>query len=213
MRRIPLFLAALATALMAGQAAHAQDNPKALKEAAAVRSPKPLPDGPQSFLQSMDGKLKPLLGKASSNEDKVVRTVNQMLDFPSLCKASLGKHWEGKTDAQRKDFSDTLHALIEKNVVRRLKDTKGHIITYESEEVDGKTATVVTIVADGAGPRAIQTEIIYKMERRGKAWVVVDMVTDGVSLVSNYRSQFNKIIANEGWDAMMKKMKDKLAEP
>jgi phospholipid transport system substrate-binding protein len=213
MRRIPLFLAALATALMAGQAAHAQDKPKALKAASAERSPKPLPDGPQSFLQSMDGKLKPLLGKATSNEDKVVKTVNQMLDFPSLCKASLGKHWEGKTDAQRKDFSDTLHALIEKNVVRRLKDTKGHIITYESEDVEGKTATVVTIVADGAGPRAIQTEIIYKMERRGKAWVVVDMVTDGVSLVSNYRSQFNKIIANEGWDAMMKKMKDKLAEP
>lgn len=168
--------------------------------------------GPKAFLQSIDKKLKPLLANASSNEAKIVKIINQMLDFKTLCKDSLGKHWEGKTDAQRKDFQDTLHALIEKNVVARLKDTKDHVITYESESVEGKSGTVVTIVADGTGPRAVQTEIAYRMQKRGKKWVVVDMTTDGVSLVSNYRSQFNKIITKDGWDVMMQKMRDKLAE-
>ena len=50
------------------------------------------------------------------------------------------------------------------------------------------------------------------MQRRGKSWRVTDMVTDGISLVSNYRSQFNKIITEDGWDVMMQKMRDKLAE-
>ena len=168
--------------------------------------------GPTAYLQSIDKKLKPLLENAKANEKKIVKVVNQLLDFKTLCKDSLGKHWEGKTDAQRKEFSDTLHALIEKNVVARLKDTKNHIIKYESEEVNGKKASVVTIVADGTGPRAIQTEITYKMRKQGARWLVVNMVTDGVSLISNYRSQFNKIITKDGWDVMMKKMHDKLAE-
>lgn len=193
MRRISLVLTAAVMVLTISQAASAQG-------------------GPQAFLQSIDKSIKPLLENASANEAKIIKIVNQMLDFKTLCKDSLGKHWEGKTDAQRKDFEDTLHALIEKNVVTRLKDTKNHKISYESEQVEGKNATVVTIVADGSGPRAVQTEISYKMQKRGKKWVVVDMVTDGVSLVSNYRSQFNKIITNDGWDVMMQKMRDKLAE-
>jgi phospholipid transport system substrate-binding protein len=169
---------------------------------------------PMAFLQKIDAQLKPLLANTQANEKKIVKIVNRMLDFPTLCKSSLGKHWTApeRTEAQRKDFTKTLHALIEKNVVARLKDTKSHVITYESEEVDGKRGTVVTIVADGTGPRAVQTEIAYKMRKQGAKWVVVDMVTDGVSLTSNYRSQFNKIITQDGWDVMMQKMRDKLAE-
>jgi len=167
---------------------------------------------PTAFVQSMDQKLKPLLANTAQNKDKIIKILNQMLDFPALCKDSLGKHWEGKTDAQRKEFTDTLHALIEKNVVKRLKDTRSHKIKYQSEELVRDSATVVTIVSSGDGPRAQQIEIAYKLQKRGRGWIVTDMITDGVSLVSNYRSQFNKIIIQDGWDAMIKKMKDKLAE-
>lgn len=169
--------------------------------------------GPMDYLKSMDKKLKPLLANAEKNEKKILKTINDMMDFPTLCQDSLGRHWKDRTDAERKEFTETLHALIEKNVVKRLKDTKRHIITYESEEVDGGKATVVTIVASGSGPRDTQTEIVYKMKKKGPKWVVVDMVTDGVSLVQNYRSQFNKIITKDGWAVLMQKMKDKLAEP
>jgi len=168
--------------------------------------------GPTEYLKSVDGKLKPLLAKAQQNEKKILKIVNGMMDFPTLCQSSLGRHWKDRTDAERKEFTDTLHALIEKNVVKRLKDTKGHIITYESEEIDGKSATVVTIVASGKGPRDTQTEIVYKLKKKGESWQVVDMVTDGVSLVQNYRSQFNKIITKDGWTVLMQKMHDKLDE-
>jgi phospholipid transport system substrate-binding protein len=168
--------------------------------------------GPMDYLGSMDKKLKPLLGDTKKNEKKILKIVNNMMDFPTLCQKSLGRHWKDRTEAERKEFTDTLHALIEKNVVKRLKDTKGHIVTYESEEIDGGSATVVTIVSSGDGPRATQTEIVYKMKKKGARWAVVDMITDGVSLVQNYRSQFNKIITKDGWDVLMQKMKDKLAE-
>lgn len=168
--------------------------------------------GPQAFLQSIDKKMKPLLVKADKNHAKILKLVNQMLDFDKLCKDSLGKHWDERSEAERKEFSDTLKALIEKNVIARLKNTNSNNISYESEEVKGNKATVTTIVRDGDGPRAAEVEIAYKMEKKAGKWIVVDMDTDGISLVSNYRSQFNKLIKKDGWDAMIQKMKDKLAE-
>ncbi len=168
---------------------------------------------PTAFLQAIDQKLKPMLANTAANKDKILKVLNQMLDFPVLCKDALGRHWDGKTDAQRKEFADTLHALIEKNVVKRLRDTRTHKVKYESEELAGDAATVVTTVSNGDGPRAQQIEIAYKLHKVGKTWAVIDMVTDGVSLVQNYRSQFNKIITQDGWDAVIKKMKEKLAEP
>ena len=80
--------------------------------------------GPQAFLQSIDKKIKPLLANAKKNESKILKMVNKMLNFDKLCKDSLGKHWNERTAQEQEDFSQTLKALIEKNIVKRLKKTK-----------------------------------------------------------------------------------------
>lgn len=177
-----------------------------------ISSPALAAQGPTDYLKSLDSKLKPLLAKADQNQTKILKIIKKMLDFDRLCKDSLGKHWETRSVEEQKDFSETLTALIEKNVLKRLKNTKSNDIVYESENVKGSTATVVTVVSDNSGPRPVDIEIAYKMEKKGNKWIVVDMKTDGVSLVSNYRSQFNKLIEKDGWEKMMKKMKDKLNE-
>jgi phospholipid transport system substrate-binding protein len=167
---------------------------------------------PIAFLKAKDKKLDPLLKNTDQNRQKIIKVVNTMLDFDVLCQQSLGKHWATRTTSDQKEFTDTLKALIEKNLVNRLKDSKDHKIAYESEAVSGTKASVLTHISSGDDPRAEKTEIEYKMQKKGKGWRVTDMVTDGVSLVSNYRSQFNKIITEDGWDVLMQKMKDKLAE-
>ena len=136
---------------------------------------------------------------------------NEMLDFDQLCKESLGKHWGTRSKAEQKDFSATLKALIEKNFLNRLKDSKDRKIEYESEEVLGVEASVVTRVSSG-DPRAEKTEIEYQLQKTAKSWRVTDMVTDGVSLVSNYRSEFSKIITKDGYPRLLEKMQNKLAE-
>lgn len=168
--------------------------------------------GPTAFLQSKDKQLKPLLANTDKNKQKILKTINSMMDFDTLCKDSLGKHWEPRTDAERKEFSETLQALIEKNLIKRLKDSKDNVITYGEEKVNGEKASVATTVKVGNDPRADATEIIYKMRKKGASWIVTDMVTDGISLVANYRDQFNAHINKDGWAGLMKRMKDKLAE-
>jgi phospholipid transport system substrate-binding protein len=167
---------------------------------------------PTAFLKAKDKKLKPLLADTEKNKKKILKTINSMMDFDTLCKDSLGAHWDARTGAEQKDFSDTLRALIEKNLIKRLRSSKDNIITYGAEKIDGDKATVVTTVKAGSDPRAEETEVVYKMRKKGATWIVVDMETDGVSLVQTYRNDFNKNIKNDGWEALMKKMKDKLAE-
>lgn len=172
----------------------------------------PAPQSPTKFLKAKNVRLESLVKDPDKNKQKIVKTVGEMLDFDRLAKDSLGKHWDGKTDQQRKEFTQTLRSLIEKNLVDRLKKTKKHKISYEAEKVSGDEALVTTYVVDPSDPRAEKTEVEYKLRKQGAAWIAVDMVTDGISLVENYRSQFNKIISKDGWEVLMKKMKDKLAE-
>jgi phospholipid transport system substrate-binding protein len=167
---------------------------------------------PTGFLKQKDQKLKPLLADADKNKKQILKVINSMMDFQTLCKDSLGAHWDERTEAERKDFSDTLRALIEKNLIKKLKDSKNNIITYGKEAITGDKASVATTVKAGDDPRAEETEVVYSMRKKGASWVVVDMVTDGISLVSNYRDQFNSNIKQDGWAGLMKKMKDKLAE-
>lgn len=169
-------------------------------------------NSPTAFLKSKDKKLKPLLAKADQNKKKILTIINNMMDFDALAKTSLGKHWGTRTPAEQKEFSETLKALIEKNLVKRLKSSTDHIISYGTESVAGESAKVSTTVKAGTGPRAEETEVVYELHKKGGKWIVIDMITDEVSLVNNYQSQFNKIITDEGWTALMKKMTDKLAE-
>jgi phospholipid transport system substrate-binding protein len=166
---------------------------------------------PMDFLKAVDEKLDPLLDDADKNKGEILSILNEMLDYKQLCRESLGKRWDTRSKAERKDFCATLKALTEKNSVKRLKDSKDHKIEYESEEVMGTKASVATRVIP-AEPRAPRTEIEYKLQKAEDSWRVTDMVTDGVSMVSTYRSEFGRIIAEDGWDVLMRKMKDKLAE-
>ena len=167
---------------------------------------------PKAYLQSMNEKLDKLSTDAKKNEKKIVKLFNDMMDFEAICKDALGKHWDQRSKAEQKEFVSTLHSLIENNLVKKIDSNLDTKIEYTDETLQDGLATVVTIVTLGDGPRAEQTEVSYKLIKKGPRWVVVDMITDGISLVGNYRSQFNKIISKDGWDTLMQKMRDKLSK-
>ncbi len=166
---------------------------------------------PTGFLKAKDEKLKPLLTNTEKNKKTIIKTINSMIDFETLCKDSLGANWDARSETERKEFSKTLKGLIEKNLIKRLKDSKDNTITYGTETVKEDKASVSTVVRVGGNSRE-ETEVVYKMRKQGKTWIVIDMITDGISLVSNYRDQFTSHINKKGWDDLMKTMTDKLNE-
>ena len=143
---------------------------------------------------------------------KVTASVRDFLDIGLLTERALVDHWAKLTPAQRADFLATLRALIEDNYVKGLRANLDYKVVYNGE-APGDAGTIVvktTIVAKKKG-RPVKLAVDYVLQQQGGKWRAFDVKTDGVGLVANYRAQFNKIIAKEGFDGLLARMKKKRA--
>ena len=179
-----------------------------------------LPGSPLAQLRAQNERIdrilksKPQAGspaeKAAKEELKSI--VNNLLDYRELARRSLGVHWDKLTAPQREEFVSTLRELIEKNYVKQLRTNLEYEVIYKNESVQDGDAKVSTVVKVRTKGKSTDTSIEYKMHRADERWVVYDVITDEVSMVQNYRAQFNRIITNESYDALIKKMRKKIEE-
>lgn len=153
-----------------------------------------------------------LLKQASPDEKKVTALFDEMLDYGALAEASLGSEWAARSDAEKKEFSDLLKQLVRKGTEKNLKKTLNYDIEYVSEEQKDGGYIVTTKAKSKTDAKEDPIEIKYKMVQKDSKWRVADITTEGVSLVSSYRSQFTKIIKKDGFPALITKMKDKIAK-
>jgi len=176
--------------------------------------------GPMATLKQKNGDVDKLLrekvGKGTPAEqkqkDEIKKLAAALLDYDELAQKSLAAHWEKLTSPQRNEFVSTLRELIERNYVKQLRTNLDYQVQYKNEEDEGDQATVSTIVKVKSAGKKTDAEIIYKMKKAADGWHVWDVITDEISLVKNYRTQFNKIITEQSYDALIKKMKSKLKD-
>lgn len=149
-----------------------------------------------------------LQGESKTTERRAaVRNVaDDIFDFPETAKRSLGRHWQERTPAEREDFTRLFADLIEHAYIGRIEQYSGENVNYVGESVEGDQATVRTKILTKQGS---QLPIDYRMLRQGTQWRVYDVIIEGVSLTSNYRTQFNKIIQTSSYDDLVAKLKAK----
>jgi phospholipid transport system substrate-binding protein len=141
---------------------------------------------------------------------KRIRAVaNELFDWEETGKRSLARHWQTKTPQQRAEFTVLFSDLIERSYVRKIEAYSGEQILYTGESIEGDVATVNTKIVTRSGA---DIPIDYRLLREGNTWRIYDFLIEGVSLVSNYRSQFNRIIQQTGYDDLIKKMRVKQEE-
>ena len=99
--------------------------------------------------------------------------------------------------------------LLERSYISKIELYGGEKILYTDERVDGDQATVATKVLTKNGT---EVPIDYRMLKRADRWLVYDVNIEGVSLVSNYRTQFNKIIQTASYNDLVQKMRTKQDE-
>jgi phospholipid transport system substrate-binding protein len=185
---------------------------------ASVAAAPPL--GPTATIKSKNGevdkvlRVKPDKGSPAETrqKDELKKLAATLLDYDELAKKSLAAHWDKLTPPQRTEFTDTLRELIQRNYVKQLRSNLDYQVKYQNEETNADQSTVTTLVKVKTDGRTTDAEIVYKLHNLGDHWMVWDVVTDDVSLVRNYRTQFNKIITEQGYDQLIKKMKTKLGE-
>lgn len=152
-----------------------------------------------------------LLAKPGT-EKKVAATFDEVLDYDSIAQGSLGSEWANRSDAEKAQFSELLKQLVRRSYERNLKKTLNYNIEYTAEAAKGSQIVVSTKAVSKTDKRADPVEIDYTLAQKDGKWRIQDIKTDGVSLVSSYRSQFTKIIKKDGFPVLIQKMKDKIAK-
>jgi phospholipid transport system substrate-binding protein len=151
----------------------------------------------------------PELKKPERTEErrKQIRTIaNEIFDWRETGKRALGRHASTCTAQQREEFAPLFADLIERSYVGKLELYSGERIVYASETIEGDQATVRTKLITKSGT---EVPIDYRMQKEGDRWRVYDVAIEGVSLVGNYRSQFNRIIQQSSCGELIKKLKTK----
>jgi phospholipid transport system substrate-binding protein len=148
-------------------------------------------------------------GKTVERHTRVRAIANNIFDWAETAKRSLARHWRPLSDAQREEFVKLFGDLLERSYISKIELYGGEKIHYVGESVDGDQAVVRTKIITKQGT---DVPIEYRLIRRGDRWLVYDVVIESVSLISNYRSQFNKIIQTSSYQELVKKMKTKQEE-
>ncbi len=180
---------------------------------AAAQQPAANPAQAQRFLETRHAEVDRLLRQSpgEARNQRLGTLLDALLDYPELARRALGRHWDARSEAERREFSDLLQQLVARSYRENLERTLSFEVDYVgAEPASGHGVLVKTRARDRRNRRAQPVEIDYSMHRVGEQWRVYDVHTDGVSLVDNYRSQFNRIIDREGFQGLLTKMRNRL---
>jgi phospholipid transport system substrate-binding protein len=147
--------------------------------------------------------------RAKDRRTAVRKVANEIFDFSETARRSLGRHWQSRTPAERDEFVQLFSDLLERSYISRVELYGGEKIQFAGDSIEGDQAKVQTKLLTKSGS---EIPIEYRMHRKGDRWLVYDVIIEGVSLVSNYRTQFNKIIQTSSYQELVRKMKTKQEE-
>jgi phospholipid transport system substrate-binding protein len=140
----------------------------------------------------------------------VRRIAEKIFDYPNTARRALGPHWNARTPQERTEFVALFADLLDRAYLSKIDLYQGEKVRYTNEVADGNEATVKTMLTT---PRGTSIPVDYRMHLVDGRWLVYDVTIEGISLVANYRQQFNKVIVTESYPVLVQKMRAKQAEP
>ena len=181
-------------------------------------------DAAKAFVKEKHSSLKELVEKGSPSE-KVKEAMSGMVDYEQLAMRTMGKpcpasvpqctnHWDQLTAEQRTEVTGLLKNLVEKNLQKNINKTRDFDVSYSgAKEVAQNTSKIKTEAKSKAKPRDPAVQVDYVILENGDKYRVVDIVTEGSSMVKNYYDQFHRMLTteNQGYSYLAQKLRDKIA--
>ncbi len=147
--------------------------------------------------------------KAEERRKAIRNVANERFDWTGMAMRSLARHWRERTNEQKKEFVPLFTDLLERTYMKRIENYSGDKVSYDGEKVDGKYSLVkVRIFTD----KQIEIPVVYKLKKKGPEWKIYDVSIEGVSLVNNYRKQFDSIILSSSYEGLVEKLREKVAK-
>jgi phospholipid transport system substrate-binding protein len=147
--------------------------------------------------------------RAAERHRALRRIADEIFDFDEMARRAMAQHWRSLTETQRKEFVGLFSDLLEHSYTSKIELYGGERIQYPAERIEGDFATVYTQLITKKGT---EVPIDYRMLRREDRWRVYDVSIEGVSLVANYRTQFNNVIRTSSYDELLRRVRSRSEE-
>jgi len=154
----------------------------------------------------------PTLKKPENTKERraqLRKTAEAIFDYKETSKRALARHWAERNPQEQEEFVSLFADLLERSYMGKIEQYGGENVTYANEVVDGDIATVKTKILTKSKQ---EVPVEYRMLKSGGRWLVYDVIIEGVSLVNNYRNQFNRIIQTSSYGELVKRMKTRQEE-
>ncbi|HXG03065.1 MAG TPA: ABC transporter substrate-binding protein [Candidatus Binatia bacterium] len=146
---------------------------------------------------------------AADKRAAVRKVAAEVFDVHETAKRALGRHWQARTPAEREEFVQLFADLLERTYISRIDRYGGERLVYTNEVVDGDYATVRAKVLTRQGA---EVPVEAKLHRRGDRWLIYDVAVEHISLIANYRSQFDRIIRSASFEELMSRLRTRRQE-
>ena len=140
-------------------------------------------------------------------ERRAVRKIaEEIFDFADTARRALARHWAQRSAAEREEFVALFTDVFEHAYLSKVELLQGDRVAYLGDSIDAGVATVQTKLTTKQGS---QLGVDYRMQQRGSSgrWMVYDVLIEGVSLVDNYRNQFNSVIQRSSYQELVRRLK------
>jgi phospholipid transport system substrate-binding protein len=143
--------------------------------------------------------------RVMERRQQLQKIIGDRFNYEEMAKRALGAHWNQLNETQRQEFVELFQQLLLRTYTGRIESYSGEQTQYLGERHEGDYAEVRTKLLARKG----ELPVDYRLLSNSGEWRVYDIVVDGVSMVSNYRAQFTKIIRTSSYEDLVEKMKNK----
>ena len=160
-----------------------------------------------------DAVVKVLEDPALKAEDKkperraaVRKIATEVFDVQETARRALGPHWQQRTPQQREEFVQLFADLLEQTYISKVDLFGGERLRFTEEKIDGDNAIVRAKVITR---QSTEVPVEARMLRKGDRWLIYDILIENISLVGNYRAQFDRIIRTQSYDELVKRLRNR----
>ena len=134
----------------------------------------------------------------------VRRVAIEAFDVQETARRALGPHWQQRTPAEREEFVQLFADLLEQTYIAKIDLYGGERLKFVDERVDGDSAVVRARVTTRQGT---EVPVEGRMHKRSERWLIYDVTIENISLIANYRSQFDRIIRTSSYADLVKRLR------
>jgi len=141
--------------------------------------------------------------------EKIMAYVSQRFDFEEISKQTLAANWRDLNPEQRKNFERLFSELLKNTYIGRVEAYSNEVVHFDKEIFDGDQRSKVMVYTKVVKNNQ-EIPINYKLMSKNGDWFVYDVMIEGVSLVRNYRTEFARILAQDQYPGLIKRLQEKI---